>query len=595
MRLKFIVYSCRVIIALLLASTTSFADEVRFEAAVNSSIVSLGQSLQLSLQFTDSRKVPAPELPDINGFRSRYSGPSTRMSIVNGRMSSSVTHVYRLVPLKTGKFTVGPFSFEHNGDTYVSNALRIEVVDSTAGSGAHQQRRQGAGTDLKDRLFLTMQTGKSRVYINEIIPLTIKLYVSGISIRDIQYPEFSHDGFSSGEFGKPKQYQESKEGIRYDVVEFNKAIFGTKTGELSLGPAKLQANLVIKQQRRRRLSVFDNFFGYGTEPVELDSEKVALTVMPLPKDTKPVGFSGAVGNFNFDITVSPKHVKTGDPLTLTMTITGDGNYNTVTSPKLKASKDFKVYDPQLKQNEGRKIFEQILIPLSHTVTEIPEITFSFFNTERGRYETVSRGNVPVTVAKPDKKEEITIMEAPQVSGRNIIKEKLGRDIIYIKESPGSLRSRGDYLYRNKGFLLLHTLPLILFISVRIMQKRKKRLNTDIGYARRLSAPKKAKKGIQEAENCLNKNSTEEFYDAVHKTIREYIGDRFHLASGGITVDIIDDTLKDRKIEETLLDGLKNIFEECDMARYAPSQLSAENMKNTLKNLKEIIDYLEKHK
>jgi hypothetical protein len=419
--------------------------------------------------------------------------------------------------------------------------------------------------------------------------------VSGIGIRDIQYPEFSHDGLSSGEFGKPKQYQESKGGIRYDVVEFNTTIFGTKTGELSLGPAKLQANLVIKQQRRRRLSVFDDFFGYSTEPVELDSERIALEVMPLPEEKRPDGFGGAVGDFDFNIEVSPREVKTGDPLTLKMTVTGNGNFSTVTSPKLDAAEDFKMYEPQVKSNKSKKVFEQILIPLSDAVKEVPEIDFSYFNTEKGMYETISRGSVPIVVIKPEQQEAITIMEASNTVGRPFVKEKLGRDLIYIKESPGRLKAMNDYLYSNPFFLLLHAVPVILFVFARTTQKRKERLSTDVGYARRLSAPKKARKGINNAERCLSKNSTEEFYDSVHKTLREYIGDRFHIPSGGITADIVDEMLKDRGIDGEVLNVLRNIFQECDMARYAPSQLSTINMENTLKSLKEVIDYLERHK
>ena len=86
--LNSLIYFFCLITAVLLASTASFAEEIRFDAAVNRNIISLGQSAQLSLQFRDSRSVPAPELPAIDGFKSRYSGPSTRMSIVNGSMSS---------------------------------------------------------------------------------------------------------------------------------------------------------------------------------------------------------------------------------------------------------------------------------------------------------------------------------------------------------------------------------------------------------------------------------------------------------------------------------------------------------------------------
>jgi hypothetical protein len=593
------------ILFLIFLPESVYSKDINFEASVNRNIVSLGQSVQLNLQFHGSTDIPAPELPEIEGFKSRYVGPSTMMSIVNGKMSSSITHIYRLIPLKTGKFKIGPLSFKYKGDTYVSNELTIEVVDSSISRERSSQKQQKRQISLKDRLFLEMKAGKSRVYLNEIIPLTIKLYISNLGVRDIQYPEINFEGFSADKFDKPRQYQETKNGIIYDVVEFRTNIFGTKPGKFTLGPAKIQANLIIKNQMSRRRSLFDDFFGrdpffddffgrYELEPIELSSEKIPLTVLPLPEKDRPDDFAGAIGNFNLNIEVSPKQVKTGDPVTLKMIITGEGNFNTVTSPKLAQQKNFKVYEPQVRQEGNKKIFEQILIPTTDSIKEIPPVTFSFFNTSSGKYQTISKGPVPIIVTKPEKKEEITIMEAPQIAKRPLIKEKFGRDIIYIKESPGNLKRKGDYLYKNIFFLLAQIIPLLLLLSAWLIHKRREKLSSDIGYARRLSAPKKAKKGIHKAEKFLNDQNTAEFYDSIFKTLKEYIGDRFHLPSGGITADIVDDTLRTRGINENILTRIKDIFMDCDMARYAPAEFDTTKMKKTLQDLKEVINYLERN-
>jgi hypothetical protein len=285
----------------------------------------------------------------------------------------------------------------------------------------------------------------------------------------------------------------------------------------------------------------------------------------------------------------------GDPVTLKMTVSGKGNFTTVQSPVVPQSKEFKVYDPQTKQEENRKIFEQVVIPLSDTVKEVPSVSFIFFDTESGEYRTILRGPVPISVAKPETREVITIIEASDTAQRTIRKEDFGRDIIYIKESSGRLKKKGDYLHKNILFLLLQTVPLWLLLSAWIIQKRREKISTDIGYARRLRAPRKAGKGIRNAERLLNKNQTEEFYDFVFKTLREYLGDRFHLPSGGMTGDIVDSALKDRNVHEDILLKTGNIFKECDMARYASSELGADNMRNTLKDLREVIDHLERHK
>ncbi len=581
------------------ASTLS-AGEIEFELTASRSVVSPGQRIKLNLQFNDTRDIPAPDLPEIEGFNLRYIGPSTRMSFVNGRMSSSITHTYSLVPLKTGKIKIGPFSLEHNGDTYISNELTIEIVDSSQGQHPATQRRSSSDASHKDNLFLTMKAEKSEMYINEIVPLTIKLYVSGLRVRDIQYPEFNHEGFSSEQSGKPKQYKEQRGGTVYSVVEFNTSIFGTKAGKLDLGPAVLEANIIVQRNRRNHSyngqDPFESIFGsQNIEPVRLSSEALTVKVLPLPKDRRPSGYNGAVGNFSINVNISPAQVKAGDPLTMKMIVTGTGNLNTVMPPKLENMNNFKTYEPQTSTEGEKKVFEQVLIPLDDSVKEVPVIAFSFFNTATGQYETISKGPFPVRVTIPDSKEEITILEATQSSEKHLKKEIFGRDIIYIKESPGSLKQKGVYLYKNTLFLFLNIVPLLVFFGAWRGLKQREKISTDIGYARRLVAPKKAKKGIRNSERHLHKNSTTEFYDSIFKTIREYIGDRFHIPSGGITSDIVDDTMQDRIGNKEVLSKLKDILIECDMARYAPAELNTANMEKTLAHLKEVIDYMERHK
>ena len=595
---------CYLAAVVFLLSPAAYAKDINFQAALDRDVMYLGQSAQLQLQFQGSTDIPAPNISEIDGFQSRYAGPSTMMSIVNGRMSSSVTHIYRLVPLKTGKFQIGPFSFKHEGDIYTSNTLNVEVLDSASNAGDRAEQRKKPEADLGDRVFVKMHAEKKSAYINEIIPLTIKLYVNGIGVRDIQYPEYNHEGFSGGQFDKPGQYQETLGGSVYDVVEFRTGIFATNDGNFKLGPARIKANLVT-QKRRSRSSSFDKFFGrdpfddffgnYETYPVELKSESLSFKVLPLPDRGRPGDFMGAMGNFNFNLEVSPAQVKVGDPVTLKMIISGTGNFDAVTSPHVKPHEGFKFYDPQVKQEGNKKIFEQVLIPTTDTVKEIPAVSFSFFNTDKGQYQTIARGGVPLTVLKPERKEEATILDAPQTEGRTILKEKVGRDIIYIKESPGELRRKGRYLYKNAAFLLLQIAPVLALISVWIMHKRKERLSTDVGYARRLSAPGKARKGIHEAEAFLENNSPGEFYNAVFRTLREYVGNRFHVPSGGMTADSAGGLLKDKGMDQDMLSGLIKIFRECDMARYAPSEISRDNMQETLSELKELIDYLERHK
>jgi len=78
-----------------------------------------------------------------------------------------------------------------------------------------------------------------------------------------------------------------------------------------------------------------------------------------------------------------------------MTVKGEGNFDSIKAPRLQSKDGFKVYDPQVKQNENEKIFEQVIIPDSENITHIPQINFSFFNTKTGQYEVLMHNSIPI--------------------------------------------------------------------------------------------------------------------------------------------------------------------------------------------------------
>ena len=588
------------------------ANDIKFEVTVDRNKVSLGQTVKLNFSFYGVQAIPAPEAPQIENFQARYRGPSTRVSIINGQASTSITHSYNLLPFKTGIFTIGPFSVTYKGNTYTSKPIQLEVVEGPVDDAPWSFDREQEA-ELKDRIFLVLEVAKINVYLNELIPVTIKVYVQNMTVRDIQYPQFKHEGFSTEEFEEPTQYQKVigkvLGGVLYDVIEFKTNIFGITPGRFMLGPAHLSCNLIVKKERRRREAsrredffgdffsgdAFEDFFaGYETYPLTLESAQIPMTVLPLPKEGRFPDFSGAVGDFEFNLEAGPEEVKVGDPITLRMTIEGLGNFNTVRSPQLSSQEGFKVYEPQVTLEKYKKVFEQVIIPTSEDVKMIPKITFSFYNSKENNYQTIARGAIPIKVSKAEE-EQFRIVGMPGIGVEPLKDEIFGRDIAYIKESPGRLKKKRTYLYKNKGFLLFQAIPLFALLMILVTHKKRERLRTDIGYARRLHAPKKAKRGFHKARTLLISGNAHDFYGMIFKVLQEYLGDKFHLPTGGITASIVDEILKPKGIPEDKLRSLKGIFSECDMVRYAPLEFNKMQMLETLEELEEIIDYLEEQK
>lgn len=600
-----------ILAGMLCCGSVVFAKDISVELQLDREFVEVGDIIHLGVIINNTQNVPAPQLPEIDGFKSQYLGPSTKVSIINGRSTSSITHRYRMVAMKTGIFTLGPFSFTHQGDNYASNTKQIEVVERGQGTQQgnaylpQQYNDSSLEQSLSGKIFLMVSAQKSSVYINERIALTIKLYVTQLAVRDIQYPLFEGQGFIKEDFGPPHQYQERLADALYDVVEFKTWLYPTKAGQVTIGQAKIKCNIVSRGQRTQRRhglgsffddSFFSDFFSQlQVYPQEVTSEELLLDVEALPEKDKPKHFSGAVGDFQMKVTAAPLKLKAGDPITLNMEISGAGNFDSVQSPALSKEEKFKVYAAQSHEESGIKRFEQVIIPLEQGIIEIPEIVFSFFNPQTKKYVTLKQPPIALEVSAADDLGGLKVIEGRFAAEGASPTHVLGKDIIYIKEDIGKFRAIGKNIYNSRVFVMLQLLPLILFFGTVIFQRQRERLSADVSYARKLRAPKVARKKIQEAKEYLAHGQTAEFYDCLFKTLQEYLGHRFNRPSAGITAEVVEELISAEGLDIEAASSLKRCFSECDIARYAITQLDAAAMKETLSILEKVIDYLERNK
>jgi len=568
---------------LLLQAMTASADDVSVAASVDRKLVPIGSAIRLTVSINGTQSATQPELPDIQGFQARYVGPSTQVSFVNGQMSASVSHTFSLIALKVGKYAILPISVTYQGKRYQTKPINVEVLKGTTSPN----RGDGdEALDLKDYIYLTLTAGKEKVYLNEGLLITIALYSERVDVRDIEYPTFTSTAFSVRDYEKPIQRQESVDGVLFNVVRFQTVVHPVSAGHSTLGPAELKCSLVVRDRNGRRRSLFDDdifsdFLGrVKTRPIVLKSDPLAITVRDFPAQGKPRGFTGTVGNFDLHVEAKPTSVKVGEPITLTMLITGRGNIETISTPAISELDAFKTYDSQVTTVSGGKSFEQVLIPKDESVQAVPEIRFSYFDPAGEKYQTLRKGPIPILVTAMLAQEELKIVDLPQVT-KTIKKEKLGRDILYIKDSIGSVHKGNSYLYGNGLFLFAQFLPLAACLGILIYQKRKDRLTSDVSYARSRQAPRKAKKAMEEASKLMHERTSAEFCDTVFRMIQEYLGDLFNLSAAGLTSEVLVE-LERRGIEAEILEKLGEFFELCDSVRFAPAAVSQQELHHLLK-------------
>lgn len=585
-------------------AAVSFAEQISVTAQVDNAQVPLGSSVRFALTVNGTQDISPVQLPALDGFLAQYLGPSRSIQIVNGAVSKSVTFNYSLLPQKVGQFIIPPIEVTVDGQKYTTQSISLEVTDS--GQQAISSDQPSNTATLQDRIFLAVKVPKTEVYVNEPLPVKVMLFVSDISIADVQFPKLESLGFTLNDFGQPQQYQQVINGRRFDIVEFDTVIYPTRVGEVTVGPGKLECNLLVKNGNQRPGfgnfgsvfddPFFDNFFNhFEKRPVTLSSPPTVLNVLPLPDEGKPGEFTGAVGTFQFEASVSPIKVKEGDPITLRMKIQGEGNLAAAEFPKLAENDQIKLYDPNIKEEGGTKTFEQVVIPKTHELREVPALNFAYFDPNIKKYQTVTRGPFPVEVEKLSGSERLQVIGSNQPALAVNKPEKLGQDIVFIKEDVGDLKKRGDQVFEKLSYVVFVFLIIVAWAAMYIFYKRTHRLETDTAYAKAFLAPRQAKAGLIKAGELLKAKKKEEFYDTLFKTFQLYLSNKFHLSIGNVTLEILKHKIDGALKEESILKEVKAIFDEAEMIRYASANMDEGQMAESLQRVEKVIDYLERAK
>jgi hypothetical protein len=581
-------------ILLLTFAYISLAEDISVSASVDNNEVTLGEAITLTVQVQGTRAAGAPALPKIEGIQGRYIGPSTRISVIQGQSSVSVDYSYSLLGLKTGEFTIPSLEVKYRNQTYRTDPIKIKVVPGDS----QDSKPTTTAEQIKRYVQLAVSTKRKTAYLNEGIPLLIQLFIrSGVDIRNIRYPTFPSAGFSVLPFEKPTQRDTIIQGVRFRAINFRATVYPVTCGELALGPAELNCDLMVTRSQSRSTPsdpFFDDFLNRRARySITVKSDPYTIEVKPLPELGRPESFSGAVGQYSLKVSAKPTALKVGEPITLTMIVKGQGNIDAVTIPRIADLSQFKVYDPQIsvqKQgNAGEKTFEQVLIPRSDSVKAIPEIWFSYFDPEAGRYVSRTKSAIPIQVAPSDEAEPLQILEIAE--GKAVKREVLGKDIVYIKDEIGSVKHGDGGLYKSKGFLTLQLIPLLGFAGVLVYQRRRDRFTTDRQFARQYHAPRKAKKGLAQAERLIESGQPQEFCSTIFKTMQEYLGNRFDLSFAGITIEIVKD-LRVRGVSEEILEKLTAFFQACDRIRFARSDMDENEMSAILQLANESIKLME---
>ncbi|GIV33752.1 MAG: hypothetical protein KatS3mg031_1287 [Chitinophagales bacterium] len=583
-----------------LPALSAAAQDADFTATVNKRKVSLNGTLQVTftLENADGKNFKPPAFHDFTVL----SGPnqSTSMQIINGNVSRSISYSYYLRPVKKGTLTIGAATIVAGGKTLSTNPITVEVTeaDSPGEAGSGQSGKSADIYDqISDNVFLRLLVDKTEVYQGEQITVMYKLYYRWpINNTSVSKPP-SYTGFWVQSLELPENIQFSSEvynGMEYNAAVIKKdALFPQRDGELEIDPMELQTNVRLRVQSQRGF-FFDDFFStYQDYPYKFRSNTVKVKVKSLPKEGRPESFTGAVGSYTLNVTLSKTEIGPDEPVTLTISISGTGSIKLLQLPEISLPSDLDVFDP--KQSEkistkgnivsGSKSNDYLIIPRRSGQYKIPSVEFSYFDPVKEQY-FVQRSP-----------EYLLLVEGESAAGsqpviQGITKEEvelIGQDIRYIKTS-GTLKKSGEAWLHSWKFMAFYATPFFLFVLLLMYKRREEQIAANPMLLKNRRANKEAIKRLRRARTFINVNNRKAFYDEIAKALWGYLGDKLKIEQAALSRDRIEKILTDYQLPQETINQLLKVLDDAESALFAPS--AEGDMKRDYERAREIISRLE---
>ena len=563
--------------------------------------VVVGERFQVVFEAnTEGRNFHAPSFEGFNVVGGPFTSTSSSIQMVNGSISRTTrnSYTYALQAVQEGTFRIGSASLTVNGDKVSSEPFEVKVLPddgsfapsggsgTSSNQGQSQQNTNDPQVSGKD-LFLRCIPSKKSVYVGEQVVLTYKLYtkvpVSSVSLSKVpSYAGFWTKDISDNN-GTLKQSSEYINGIEYTTAEIQKVIIvPQRSDKFTIDPMTMECIAQIRTQRNNSRSM-DPFEAFFNDPFfnrnitnvqkELSSQSFSIEAKPLPENSKPASFAGAVGNYKFTSSIDKTELSTNEAVTVTLTVSGSGNIELLQMPEPVFPPDFEVYDPKITTSTdvnsqgitGTKKAEYLAIPRRAGSFSIPPVEFSYFNPSSESYQTLYSEPYELSVVKGKETEGDGTVYAPN---QEDIKY-LGSDVRHIMNDDAKLKPQHTTFFASSTYFSILLGLLVVFVALLFILKKRADMAKDTATNRNRKADKVARGRLKNAYQHLKAKDQDKFYVEMSQALWGYIADKLGIERSKLSMDTVSETMKDKNVPDELTQQFVDTLNSCEFARFAP--------------------------
>ncbi|PJB13664.1 MAG: BatD protein [Flavobacteriales bacterium CG_4_9_14_3_um_filter_40_17] len=560
-----------IIFAFVLFSVMGMTAQMQFETKVSKN--KLGINERLRVDFTMNQDGDNFTPPDFDDF-TVVAGPSQSVSNtwINGVRSFSKTYTYFLMPKRRGKITINQASIEYDGQVYKTIPVPIEVTAAVE-----------IPTDPNDPEYIASQSihlvaelSKSSPFLNEPITVTYKIYVNSYTNvsgwQVIDSPKFTD--FWNQNVDRKHEVQNGTyngQDYRYLILQ-ETVLYPQKTGILKLEPLSMNVSVEVRTNRR---DFFGNYMYKRVNRV-FASQELTVNVKPLPEQGKPADFTGAVGTFKMDLSLTKDRVSATESTQAKITVTGQGNLKLFNLPKMDFPEHIEAYEPEHSENVVTKIDgmqgsitdSYTLVPNQKGKYLIPGVTFSYFDPGSRTYKTLRANDLNLKTEAAPAGVVTNAATGNTTSTVKLSVTSLGNQLRYLKRKTELKPVQNKKFFQSASFYASVLGPLLLIPIAMIIGRKQREFVSDQEGNRVRKANKLAKKYLSEAKNNLGNQQS--FYESLERAFHNYLKAKLKIETSEFSKEKIEELLLEKQVTSEITANFIGLLKICELARYAPS-------------------------
>lgn len=332
-------------------------------------------------------EAPRVIAPPFSPFLAARRSETTRSDVQSGRAWSTAIVRYELRATRSGEFTLLPFTARLGGRSAVSSRTTIVVKPTPVDTAIPEIVARAPVAPTGEVGFHALALPET-VYVGQQATYQVGVFLGNdVRVRMRRNPEFIPPELRSMlaydlAGGQSTFHTRISGDQRYDVHVFRRALFPLAPGRFVMPPARLVYSVPLGA----------SFFS-REESRTLRAESTVVVAIEPPTAARPDDYAGAVGVLSVSSHVDSAHGRVGDPLLLTVRVTGTGNVKLFPRPRVDIGwgaivpSDERVrIDSGALLVRGTKEFDWIVTPQREGRVGLPDVRYWYFNPYTEKYE-----------------------------------------------------------------------------------------------------------------------------------------------------------------------------------------------------------------